>query len=106
MEGFEKIKGFTIKSLSYLPRVGELVQVPYFNEIMGTDYYHVKDIRHRLEDDKQIIIIFLLYGSYSPYLNLRRDQAIETRELSWRNCRTKNDYELKELLYLRPNNAW
>lgn len=106
LEGYNEIKGFTIKNLPYLPRVGEQIQVPYFKEYTGTNYYHVRSINHELFDNKHVILILLKYGLFSPYWNLRKDQAYEMGEISFRDSIEKNDYELRKLLNLRRDRAW
>jgi hypothetical protein len=96
----------TASSLPYIPRRGKVIQIPYFKELTGTDYYHVDEVYHEFLDGVQEVCISLKYGSYNSYMRLRRDQAKATREVSWHDGTMKSDDELKELLNLKPGRAW
>ena len=106
LKGFYNSLIFSIDNLPAIPRKGELMQVPFFKEYTGTDYYHVHDVHHELSDGKQQIYISLHAGAYSEYWQIRKDQAAETGEISFHDHTMKSDYELKKMLDLRPGKAW
>jgi hypothetical protein len=106
LKGIYESKTFQVNHLPYLPRRGETVQIRFFKELIGTDYFYVEKIYHELEDNKQKIFLSLNYGSYNSYWQLRKDQAEELGEISWHDRTTKSDYQLKDQLDLRPGKAW
>lgn len=106
MSGMYESKTIQIENLPYLPRKGDSMQVPYFKELLGTDYFYVSKVYHELKDNKQHIFISLKYGIYNSYWDLRKSQAEELGELSWHDSAHKSDYQLKEQLDLRPGKAW
>lgn len=97
---------FLASELGYIPRKGEVVQVRFFKEKTGTDYFHVDEIYHELSDNKHQIYISLRTGSYNSFWKLRRDQAEATGEISMHDAIMKRDFELKEQLDLKPSKAW
>lgn len=103
--GYENSMSINVKGLTSLPRKGERVSIPYFKELVGTDYFHVHEISHDFRDDKLETIIWLKIGSYNSYWELRKDQAIETNEISMFDS-FKKDHEIKEMLNIRPFKAW
>lgn len=92
--------------LKNLPRKGETIRIPFFKEFTGTDYYFVEKVYHEFEDNRHDIYISLKYGTYNSYWDLRKDQALETREIPMFDATMKSDYDLKKFLDLKPGNAW
>lgn len=93
-------------NLTHIPRKGEVVQLPFFKEKTGADYYHVDEVYHELSDNRHQIYISLKTGSYNSYWRLRKDQAEATGEISMQDAIMKREFELKELLDLKPDRAW
>ena len=91
---------FKCKNLSYLPRIGENIDLPFIKTKVGFDYFYVDDIRHRFDDKNQIIDIYLKYGFYNSYWYNRLHEAQEKRELPFKDFYELSDYELKKRLGL------
>lgn len=84
-----------------MPRVGENIEIPYFQAKIGCQMFYVDSIHHFLEDKKQKIGIFLRSGSFNQYLHLRKDEAYLKREITDEEFRAPMDYTVKEKLKLR-----
>jgi len=57
LRGWKKTAYFTVKSLPVKPQIGENLYIPFFSEYVGSEYFKVKDIRHRFYNNQQIISI-------------------------------------------------
>ena len=93
---------FDLKNLPVVPRVGEKVQLSYFHECCGTDYFYVKKVHHRFQGGCQIVEIELAEGDYNLFWHFRLDEAIERMEIDWREIFEKTPYQLKEQLDIVP----
>jgi len=93
---------FDMKNLPVIPRIGEKVEMPYFRECCGTDYFYVKNIRHQFRNGCQIVEIELEEGDYNLFWHLRLDEAIERKEIDWNELFEKKPYQLKEQLDIVP----
>ena len=62
-------------------------------------------VHHDFNDDVHEICIWLYVGSHNSYWKLRKDQAFETGELGFKDW-MKEDYELKNILSIKPGKAW
>lgn len=105
LKGFDDSKTFFMQDLKRIPSKGENVRVPFFKELVGTDCFYVSAVHHEFNDDEHEICIWLYRGFYNSYWDLRKDQAFETGELGWQD-NSKEEYELKKTLDLRPGKAW
>lgn len=100
-------KKMIAEHLDYIPRIGEEVSVPFFRESLGTESFYVSGISHELSDEFQRIYIHLNSGNYNLYWHIRKDQALENREISFRDYLfAKTDAEIKEGLRIDHNNPW
>ena len=93
---------FDLKNLPVVPRVGEKVELSYFRECCGTDYFYVKNIRHSFVHGCQTVVIELAEGDYNLFWHFRLDEAIERMEIDWREIFEKTPYQLKEELDIIP----
>lgn len=94
-----------VKGLKHIPRKGEIVNIPYFKAYVGNSYFHVSEIYNEFIDDRFEIFISLESGSYNSYWELRKDQAIETGEISFMDS-LKEDYELKQIILKNSPKTW
>jgi hypothetical protein len=85
-----------------VPRIGEKVELEYFQECCGTRSFYVKKIRHFLDRGCQTIEIELADGDYNLFWHLRLDEALEKMQIDWREAFWGNDYELKKKLGVIP----
>lgn len=106
IQGLYESVTFNAKSLQYIPRKGEIVQVPFFKEHTGCDYLHVYDVHHEFTDDKHQIYISLRSGTHNEYWRLHKDQAVETGKISFHDHIMKSDYELRKQQDLKPGRPW
>jgi hypothetical protein len=93
---------FDLKNLPVVPRVGERVELFYFHECCGTDYFYVKNVRHEFRNGCQTVVIELDQGDYNLFWHLRLDEAIERMEIDWREIFEKTPHQLKEQLDVIP----
>jgi hypothetical protein len=93
--------GFKCHNVTYLPRIGENIELPFVYSKLDGDYFYVSDVRHRFIDHKQIIIIYLKSGIFNSYWHNRIHEAKEKRELSWNDFYDLSDYQLKRELMPR-----
>lgn len=98
VHGYREYTYFTADSLPVVPRIGEMITVPYFKAYLNTDYFYVEDVRHTLQDGKQVIDISLKAGSYNLYWHFRKDQAEEEGELSFHDLMHLSDTQLRKKL--------
>lgn len=105
LKGFHESKSISFKNLPIIPKKGQRISVPYFKELVGSDFFYVKEVSHDFLDDEQVVFIWLSTEISNAYWEIRKDQAIETGEISYRDT-MKNKWELKKILDLRPTNAW
>ncbi len=106
LNGMYKNASMLLNGLQIIPRKGEIVQIPYFKELTGSSFFHVSKIYHEFNDDQHEVFISLDDGSYNSYWDLRKDQAEETGEISKYDSNMKSNYELRQMLNLRPGKAW
>jgi hypothetical protein len=102
---FNTVK-FNVKSLSVIPRKGETVWVFFFKEYTGSNYFHVADIYHEINENIHQVLISLKPGEHNAYWQIRKDQAVETGEISYKDYLMKSDRELKDVLDIKPGNPW
>lgn len=96
---------FRVKGLSNIPRKGETVEIPFFNEYLGQYHFYVSEVYNTILDNNYDISVHLKAGRYNSYWELRKDQAFETEELSFWDY-FRNNHELKKKLNIRQGNAW
>jgi hypothetical protein len=106
VKGYQEYIYFTSDSLPVVPRIGEMITVPYFKAYLKTDYFHVEDVRHTLQDGKQVIDISLKVGSYNLYWHFRKDQAEEEGEISILDMIHLSDTQLKKKLNIGRYKDW
>ncbi len=100
LKSFDKYAHFTVKELKHVPRVGEVVEVPYFRAKLGGDYFYVERITNEFWDGKQIVHFSLKRGMYNLYWHIRKDEAEIKREVSLNDLFDLEDYELQKKLGL------
>ncbi|MBO6515213.1 MAG: hypothetical protein JJ975_01505 [Bacteroidia bacterium] len=105
VKGFGESINLNYDHLHVVPRKGEIVQLPFFKEFLGTTYFHVSEIQHDFQDNKQCIVIWLLPGAYNSYWEMRKHQAKELGEISLLES-FKDDAEIKEKLKLSRSRPW
>lgn len=105
VKGFYESCSLMISGLKFLPRKGEQVHLPYFKELLGTDYFHVSSVNNEFLDTEHRICIWLNIGSFNSYWDLRKDQAVERGEISLMDS-FKEDSELKRMLDINRGKAW
>ena len=89
---------FEVDHLPVTPRVGEEIELPFFNAFLGTYSFYVERVSHDFFAERQIVNIFLKPGSYSLYWHYQKDKAIDEKEISLRKLIDLDDYELKSML--------
>lgn len=87
-----------LNELSYFPRIGENITIPFFKGKIGTDWFFVEDIRHRLEGLTQFIDIHLKPGQFNSYWHFRKHKALELGEISFHEELYLEDYQIKKIL--------
>jgi len=93
---------FDLTNLPVVPRIGEKMDIPYFQEFIGRTSFHVKDVRHRLRNGYQMVEIELAEGDYNLFWHLRLDEAIAREEIHWREVFDKTTDQLKDKLEVTP----
>jgi hypothetical protein len=106
VKGFYNSRTLVLEELPIIPRKGERVTLPYFKEYLDTEYFYVSDVYYEFEDNKQVVFISLKHGSFNSYWELRKDQAVETGEISPFDYIMETDWELKKQLKIKPGNPW
>lgn len=99
---FENDRGyFQCKNISFIPRVGENITIPFLKAQVGTDYFYVDSIRHRLDSNIQSIYISLKSGNYNKYFHFEKHKAYERGIINTRDLFYKHDLSLKDKMGLR-----
>ncbi len=99
---FERYASFVVKSIPFLPRVGDSVLFPFLNAQVGTSWFYVHSITHNFDDKKQSIDISLKGDNYNKFLEIKRDEEYIKGHLTIEEYLTMDNYELaKELGYRR-----
>jgi hypothetical protein len=93
---------FDIKNLPVVPRVGEKVEIPYFQEFLGRTSFYVKNVIHKLRNGSQCVEIEVAEGDYNLFWHLRLDEAIEREEIHWRELFDLTPSQLKDKLEVTP----
>ena len=91
---------FTIQDIPRLPRVGEQVNIPFFQEYMGTSSFYVNSIHHSFSDSEQFVFFELLGGYYNLFWHWRKDKAELRNEIDWRDFFRLDDWQLKKKINL------
>lgn len=94
---------FSVDYLTYLPRIGDSMSLPFVSALIPINYFYVQDIKHELENNTQIIIITLKVGSHSEYYSYMKDRALELGEISFRESYELNENEIKKIIYSKPH---
>jgi len=98
LSNFDNNHSLRLSSLPVIPRIGERVQIPYFNAFMGTMVYYVEDIQYEFEDNKMSVNFILAGGIYNLYWHWRKDEAKLKEELDFMDFHKLHDYEIKKRL--------
>ncbi len=99
---FENDRGyFQCKNLSYIPRVGENITIPFLKAQVGTDYFYVDNIRHTFESNIQRIFISLKSGFYNKFFHYEKYKAYEQGVISLRDLFYKHDLTIKDQIGLK-----
>ena len=101
LDYFKRYATFKCEKLTYLPKIGENITIPFLQATVGTDYFYVNDIRHTFDGTKQTIDIFLKGGLYNAYWYYRKHKAYELGELGLGTDYTLYEYQIKQQLGLR-----
>ncbi|WP_170266441.1 hypothetical protein [Phaeocystidibacter luteus] len=105
LTGFKGFKLVTVEGLHRIPRRSEQVDFPHFRSHTGSSMYYVNSVSHEMEEGEMVTTVYLDYGMWSPYWELRKSRAIELHEVP-RNIRLGGDYEMKEFLFGRLHDRW
>lgn len=106
INGYQKTTSMSANNLTVIPREGENINIPFFKSIVGTNCFYVDKVSHEFTDNKQEVYIHLEAGFYNSYWKIRKDRALITREISINDYYTKSDYQIQQLLEMRPFSAW
>lgn len=98
---FDNYFRFRCKKLPVLPNLGDSIDVPFFDAIMGRTNYYVDSIRHYFEPNIQITVIRLKSGEFNKYWHIRKDEPKLKGELFWKDFYELKDSEIKEKLGFR-----
>lgn len=100
IKGFYKGRSLylEIENLPVLPRIGEEIEIPYFEAYLNATQFHVDNIKHSFSSTRQEVIIYLKPGKYNLFWHYRKDQAEEEREVPIQDIYFLEDYELKKKL--------
>ncbi len=98
MKNYQRYASVICNNISHLPRIGDNISLSFVKAKVGTDYFYVDDIRHYFEENSQSIHIFLKGGIFNQYWHNRLHEAMEKRELPFKDFYDLNDYELKQKL--------
>ena len=101
VEFYKEYASFKCNELTYLPKIGENITIPFLKAKVGTDYFYVEDIRHNFYGQKQTIEILLKVGSFNSYWYYRKHKAYEQGELGRGAEYYLNEHQMKEILGLR-----
>ena len=96
--GRNREKMVRVDYLPVIPRIGEDMYFPFYQEYLKTSNFYVDDIIHYFEGNKQYVLISLISGSFSLYWKLRKDKALEIGEIDRQEASEFNDFSLKRKL--------
>jgi len=83
IRGFPRSEGVSINGyIPFCPRVGDQVELPFLRAHFHSTYFYVEKMNHELTDTKQIISIWLKYGSYNQYQAFKKDQDLAEGKIS------------------------
>lgn len=94
----KKYVSFKCNNLTYIPRIGENVDLPFVKAKLGCDFFYVYDIRHWFSGNTHSIDISLKCGMFNSYWYNRLHEAEEKREISLNEYFDSSDWELKRKL--------
>ena len=94
---FRKHLQLKFTNTSYLPRIGEQVDLSFVNAELGTGMFYVDKVKHTFENDVQRISITLKAGVYNSYFQFRKSKAFAEGEISI-NEFYLDDFDLKRKL--------
>lgn len=100
-EYFKTYGYFKCSNLTYIPRIGENIRLPFFRAKMGTDFFYVTDIRQTFEGNTQHIEIILKGGFYNAYWHYRKHKALEIGEIGLGEQYNLYEYQMKQRLGLK-----
>lgn len=106
LKGYRNYSHFTTYSIPEVPRVGDNIIVPYFQAYLETEYFHVRDVWHYLNDGNQEVNICLEPGTYNLFWHFRKDQAEEEGEITFNDKMDMSDYQLKRKLKIGRYSNW
>lgn len=98
IKSYDNYAFFTIKTLNEIPRVGETIEIPFFNAKLQSTLFYVERVKHEFQDGKQIIYIFLKNGLYNLFWHYRKDEAELKREVSIHDLIHLPEYTLQKKL--------
>lgn len=105
LTGFKDFKLVTVEGLQRIPRRSEQVDFPHFRSHTGSSMYYVHSVSHEMVDGEMVTTVYLEYGMWSPYWELRKSRARELHEVP-RSILTGGDHEMKEFLFGRLRDKW
>jgi len=92
---------FECAKLSYIPRIGENIRLPFLMAKMGIDFFYVSDINQTFMETTQYIDINLKGGFFNSYWYYRKHKALETGEIGLGEQFKLFEFEMKERLGIR-----
>ncbi|WP_439880739.1 hypothetical protein ACSX1A_16475 [Pontibacter sp. MBLB2868] len=100
IRGYSKNKflSMEVDQLPIMPRVGEEISLPFFSAYLETSHFFVEKISYELEEEVQVVQIWLQAGYYNSYWHYRKDKAKEEHELGLMDFFRLDEFELKEKL--------
>ncbi len=98
---FENYAQFSCKKLSYIPRVGEQVNLDFVNAKIGTSMFYVDRVEHSFKSNKQVVYISLKSGLFNQYLFYRKHKAVEYGEIDFNTFYSGNEFDIREAIGLR-----
>ena len=106
IRGYKGFTSFLTNQISSIPKVGDDISLPFFNEHCGTSIFHVDQVYHEFLGDLQQINLMLETGTYNSYLKMRTELAFETGELKYVNTQNKSQFQIRQMLKIRHGKAW
>ncbi|WP_057936256.1 hypothetical protein [Algoriphagus resistens] len=97
---------FTTKTLPVIPRLGETIDLPFFNAYFGSSTFYVNNVSYEFSGEMQKVFFDLRQGYFNPYWHFRKAQAEEEGELSFDDLMNLNEYQQKAKLGLGGYRAW
>lgn len=97
VKGFRRSTGFSCQ-LPFIPRVGEMMKIPFLKAICGHDSYHVERVTYELVNGVAEIWIGLKPGSYDQYFEFLKHRARFENRIGFREEYQMSDYELENFL--------